>query len=82
MNVWAENPEWFDDWIIENALEGRLGDEAEKLAQDEDVDPSKLWDLDKTGQWADRAMEDFWTRYEPNPDSWHDSRKAEETEAT
>jgi len=25
MSVWADNPEWFDEWVEKQALKGRFG---------------------------------------------------------
>lgn len=33
MSMWSDNPEWFDDWIFEKALDGHFGKVIQLLAE-------------------------------------------------
>jgi hypothetical protein len=62
MSAWSDCPEWFDEWIMERALDGDMGEEIRPKAENNEIDPSDLWDMDKDGKWASKADEAFWDR--------------------
>lgn len=62
MSIWAENPEFFDEWIEEQALDGRFGDDIQKKIENGDMEPYDLWDLDKDGKLGSEAMGAFCER--------------------
>lgn len=33
MSIWAENTDWFDEWIFEQAIEGRFGNDIQSKAK-------------------------------------------------
>ncbi|MCK5016260.1 MAG: hypothetical protein KAS32_04235 [Candidatus Peribacteraceae bacterium] len=59
MNMWAENPEWFDEWIWEQALDGRLGEEIRLKCENEEIEAYDLWDYDKDGKLGGEAQGEF-----------------------
>jgi hypothetical protein len=63
MSIWRENPEWFDQWILDRAIEGKFGAEFQKRAEEGDLDPSELWSLDVDGNLGARAYETYIERF-------------------
>ena len=60
MNMWSENPEWFDAWLEEQAARGRFGPRLQRLAEDGDFAGYEYWDkLDRDGQLGQEAMRAF-----------------------
>lgn len=66
MSIWSENPEWFDDWIFEQALDGRLGEEIQKKCENDEIEGYDLWDLDKDGKLGAEASSCFIERLMPD----------------
>lgn len=67
MSVWSESPEWFDEWLEQQALDGRFGPEEQKLAEDGNFNGDlKAWDrLDTKGDLGQEAMESYCDRWIP-----------------
>lgn len=55
MSMWSDNPEWFDDWIFEKALEGDFGEAIQLKAENDEIESSDLWNLDKDGKLGSEA---------------------------
>ena len=63
MSLWDENPEWFDEWLEQRALEGEFGEELKQQAQAGEFVAYEQWDgLDIYGSLGARAEQDFWER--------------------
>jgi hypothetical protein len=43
MSMWAENPEWFDEWLEKQAMTGRFGEEIRKQVIEGEVLGYELW---------------------------------------
>ena len=66
MSIWSDNPEWFDEWIEKQALEGKFGEEIKKKVEDGRVVGSDLWamkDIDPNGKLGSQATEDYCLRF-------------------
>ena len=66
MNVWAENPEWFDEWVEKRAIEGRFGPEIQRLVEDGELEGYELWSragFDPKGDFGSQALQDFYERF-------------------
>jgi hypothetical protein len=66
MNVWAENPEWFDEWVEQRALEGKFGAEIKRGVENGTIVGSELWSragFDPKGDFGSQALQDFYERY-------------------
>jgi hypothetical protein len=50
MSIWSDNPEWFDEWIETEAMDGRFGEELRKKVENGDLVGYELWDLDGKGK--------------------------------
>lgn len=59
MSVWSENPEWFDEWIIEKALDGYFGEDVQSKVENDEIQSYDLWELDKDGKLGAEAMTVF-----------------------
>jgi hypothetical protein len=58
MGLWSDNPEWFDEWIEEYALAGKLGLETQQKVESGEFIGSDLWaDLIKTSGGCKLASE-------------------------
>ncbi len=65
MSIWSDDPEFFDEWIEKQALNGRFGPEAQKQAEDGDFDVSEAWNkLDVGGKLGSEATADYCSRFE------------------
>ena len=62
MSVWSDDPEWFDDWLTEQALHGRFGPEQQKLAEDGDFDAREWFNLDTSQDLCQEALEVYYDR--------------------
>ena len=57
MSIWSEDPEWFDEWLEQRALEGRFGDEIREIAEAGNFAAWEWWDrLDVKGELGQEAM--------------------------
>jgi hypothetical protein len=65
-HLWANNPEFFDGWLEQEALNGRFGPEKQEQAEaGEFNDDYREWErLDKDGKLSSEATSDFYTRFE------------------
>ena len=43
MSIWGDNPEWFDEWIIQRALDGNFGEDVQKKVEVEELTADDLW---------------------------------------
>ena len=43
MSIWGDNPEWFDEWIIQRALDGNFGEDVQKKVEVEELSADDLW---------------------------------------
>jgi len=63
MSVWGNDPEWFDNWIEQKALDGEFGEEVQRKVESEELTADDLWkdhlDLGKD------AMESYCERFVP-----------------
>ena len=60
--IWADNPEWFDEWIEEQALDGRFGEEIRIKIDNGEIEPYDLWGLlDKDGKLGGEAEADYYS---------------------
>jgi hypothetical protein len=64
--LWANNPEFFDEWLEGEALKGRFGTEKQRQAEEgifnEDY---KEWSrLDTDGKLSSETTADFYSRFE------------------
>ena len=71
MSVWSENPDWFDEWLEQQAADGRFDDtkygaEIKGLVELGDFCGSEWWDkLDDKGELGQEAMTAFVERLVP-----------------
>jgi hypothetical protein len=45
MSIWSDDPEWFDEWIENRALDGRFGDTIKKQVEEGELPGYELWNL-------------------------------------
>jgi hypothetical protein len=67
MSIWSDNPEWFDEWIEERALDGKFGSVIQGRVERGELAGYELWamhDLDPRGELGTWATEDYMTRWE------------------
>ena len=58
MSLWHDNPEWFDEWIEKQALDGRFGPEIKRHVEQGEMLGSDLWDMSLgTPELADLGRE-------------------------
>ena len=55
MSIMSDNPEWFDEWIFEKAIDGHFGDEIRLKAENGKIEAWDLWDLDRDGKLGSEA---------------------------
>jgi hypothetical protein len=65
MSFWSDNPEWFDEWIFEKALDGYFGKEIQVKAENDEIQGYDLWDLDKDGKLGSEASTAFIEQFIP-----------------
>lgn len=58
MRIWANNPEWFDEYAERKALEGWFGPDIQKQVEEGELCGYELWALDD-GHLAEMALERF-----------------------
>ena len=67
MSLWGDNPEYFEEWIEAQALNGKLGAEIQARVENGDLTGFELWrELQNEPQHADLARKaelDFWERF-------------------
>ena len=56
MSIWSENPEWFDAWIEQQAINGYFGSEVQNKVENGELVGYELWDLDKNGSLGGEAL--------------------------
>ncbi len=66
MSIWRHNPEWFDDWLEQQALDGRFGKELQEQAEAGAFLGYEQWAvLDTDGKLGAEATEAYCTRLVP-----------------
>ncbi len=66
MSIWADNPEYFDEWIENQALKGRFGAEIQAAVESGDLPGYELWgrkDIDPRGDLGCEAEQDYYGRF-------------------
>ena len=79
MSIMGDNPEFFDSWLEQQALTGRLGpDEQQKAVNGEFNEDYLAWSrLDPDGKLASEACRDYYEGLVLNAEERADRRKYE-----
>ena len=79
MSIMGDNPEWFDDWLLFEAMKGRFGLEKQRQAKAGEFNQDyREWErLDRDGKLALEACRDFWEGFVANAEERADRRKYE-----
>ena len=66
MSIWSDDPEYFDEWILRRALEGQLGQDLQRKAEEGEIEGYEIWamkDIDPQGKLGSQATEDYCSRW-------------------
>jgi len=62
--LWSHNPEFFDEWLTTQALNGRFGDVAKHQAEEGEFEAYQEWTrLDTDGSLSAEATQDYYGRF-------------------
>ena len=68
MSIWSDNPEWFDSWIEQQALNGRFGSEVQAKVNEGALCGWELWatpGIDLDGKLGSEACQAYVERLIP-----------------
>ena len=66
MSIWSDDPDWFDEWIEQRAMEGQFGQQIKAKVEEGGLLGYELWamkDIDPKGDLGTRATEDYCLRF-------------------
>jgi hypothetical protein len=66
MSLWSDDPEWFDEWIEKQAINGRFGDAIRIAVEEAGMPGWEIWampDIDPEGKLGSEAMQDYCERF-------------------